>query len=47
MRETLDGGKVNESGQPQYTEEWIHTNKTTWDRSKNIIHLTPNVDRQN
>ena len=34
----LDPGKVNQNGQPQYTEEWIHTSPAIRERGKNVIH---------
>ncbi|HKW33680.1 MAG TPA: hypothetical protein VJN92_11790 [Candidatus Acidoferrum sp.] len=43
----MDPGKVNQDGQALYTEEWIHTNKTTRDRGKNVIHVTSAAERQN
>lgn len=35
----LGRGKVNESGQAQYTGEWIHTNQTIRERGRDIVHL--------
>ena len=34
----LDPGKLTANGQPQYTEEWIHTSPAIRERGKNVIH---------